>query len=83
MIYRVYTVVNGADTCRDPDDLHFTELGATPNLEAALAAAMSHIKNHFFHKDTELIECNDGIWRATDFCSYGATLIIEPMKEIS
>ena len=81
MIYRIYTRVNAADTMRDPDDIHITELGCSDDLAMAKMFAKKYIKEHFFHKDTELYESN-GTIRATDFCSYGATLVIEPMNEI-
>lgn len=82
MIYRIYTAVNEADTSRDPDQWSYKELGATHDLDKAKVAAMRYIKENFFHKDTQLYEYEGGEFRAIDFCSYGATLIIEPMQEL-
>mgnify|MGYP001769064602 CR=1 FL=1 len=80
MAYKIYTSVNYADTCRDPDDIHFKDLGYKNELEDAIILANNYIKNHFFHKDTQLIEHKNGSFSATDFCSYGKTIIIEPIK---
>jgi hypothetical protein len=80
-MYRIYTVVNAADTCRDPDDLHYTELGYAENLEEVKLFAEKYIKQHFVNKDTQLHQHN-GQWLASDFCSYGATIVIEKMEKI-
>jgi hypothetical protein len=79
MIYRIFKTVNYADTCRDADDIHITELGYKSNLEDAKSVANKYIKEHFFHKDTELREYKYGTIGATDFCSYGATIEIQPI----
>lgn len=81
MTYRIYTEVNAADTCRDPDDIYVTELGCTSDLEKAKQFAEKYIREHFFYKKAELFEYNDG-YAAQDICSYGATLIIKKMKEL-
>ncbi len=81
MAYRIYTDVNLADTCRDSDNIHTTELGYKNNLDDALLLANTFIKEHFFHKDTELYK-NKGmnLYTATDFCSYGKTIYVEKIK---
>ncbi len=79
MAYRVYTERNLADTTRDPDQIVIEELGYKHNLDDAKLLATDHIKNHFFHKDTLLKERIDGTHTATDFCSYGVTIIIQPV----
>lgn len=79
-IYRIYRRVNYADTCRDPDDIRIEELGYKINLEEAKKIAKKYIKDNFFKKDTVLHENNDGSWSGTDFCSYGATVIIQPIE---
>lgn len=77
MAYRIYTYYNAADTCRDPDDIHTEELGYKNELEDALIVANNYIKKHFLHKDTELIKIGKNEWHATDFCSYGSTIIVK------
>ena len=80
MIYRVFKSVNYADTCRDADNIHITELGYKNSLDDAKSIANNYIKKHFFNKDTELRKCKDGSFSATDFCSYGETIEILPIK---
>ena len=80
MIYRIFKSVNYADTCRDANDICITELGYKNSLDDAKLVANDYIKKHFFHKDTELRECKEGSFSATDFCSYGATIKIQPIK---
>ena len=78
MAYRIYKEINFADTCRDADDIHTTELGYKNKLEDALSVAKNYIKEHFFHKDTELHKCKkSNNYEATDFRSYGATIYVE------
>jgi sulfur relay (sulfurtransferase) complex TusBCD TusD component (DsrE family) len=79
MAYRIYTETNYADTSRDPDDIHITELGYKHQLDDALKFANEYIKEHFFHKDTELHYYEDG-YEATDFRSYGATIYVKEIK---
>ena len=81
MLYRIFKSVNYADTWRDADDIHITELGYKNSLDDAKSVANDYIKKHFFHKNTELRECKDGSFSATDFCSYGETIKIQPIKE--
>jgi len=80
-MYRIYSSVNCADTCRDPDDIHITELGYTADLDKAKEICNERIKKFFFRKDTVLQEYFDG-FIAQDFCSYGATLRIDKLKVI-
>lgn len=80
MIYRVFKSVNYADTCIDADDIHITELGYKNSLDDAKSVANDYIKKHFFHKDTELRKNKDGSFSATDFCSYGETIEIQPIE---
>ena len=80
MIYRVFKIVDYADTCRDADDIRITELGYKNSLDDAKSVANDYIKKYFFHKDTELRKCKDGSFSATDFRSYGATIKIQPIK---
>lgn len=79
MAYRVYTERNLADTTRDPDEIVINELGYRHNLEDAKSIANDYIKTGFFHSDTILKEREDGSYSATDFSSYGATVIVEPI----
>lgn len=81
MLYRIFKSVNYADTWRDADDIHITELGYKNSLDDAKSVANDYIKKHFFHKNTELREYKDGSFSATDFCSYGKTIKIQPIKE--
>lgn len=77
--YRIYSKVNCADTWYDPDDIHITELGYKQSLEDALELVQKRISSHFFRKDAKISKRNDGSFEAVDFCSYGATVIIEPI----
>jgi len=79
MAYRIYTRRNLADTTRDPDQMIFEELGYKSDLEDAKSVANKYIKERFFRKDTELSEYKDGTIGATDFSSYGATVVISPI----
>ena len=82
LIYRIYKEVNAADTCRDADDISTTELGYVEGKENALLFAEKYIKNHFFCKNIKLTECSEGSYTATDFCSYGDTIYVKPIKII-
>lgn len=77
MAYKIYTRRNLADTMRDPDEIVIEDLGYKHSLEAAKSVANDYINKRFFHKDTKLMERKDGTYSATDFCSYGATIIVE------
>ncbi len=77
MAYRIYTKKNLEDTTRDPDEIVIKELGYKHDLDDAKSVANEYIKTRFFHKDTELKERKDGTYNATDFCSYGAIIIVE------
>ncbi len=79
MAYRIYTERNLADTTRDPDQIVIEELGYKHNLEDAKSTANEYIAKNFVHKDTILKERKNGLYSATDFCSYGATIIVEPI----
>lgn len=79
-IYRVYTSVNYADTCRDPDNIHIEELGFYGNKEKAISITTDFIKNRFFHKNTKLTETKNNDLYATDFCSYGKTIYVIKIK---
>jgi hypothetical protein len=79
MPYKIYTERNLADTSRDPDEIVIEELGYKHNLDDAKLIASDYIKTRFFHKNTELIENRNGSFSATDFSSYGATIIIKPI----
>jgi hypothetical protein len=76
--YRIYTKQNLADTCRDSDDYRYEEVGDATRIEKAIEIANKYINKHFFHKDTKLRRGSKNIlYTATDFCSYGKTIIIE------
>jgi len=77
MAYKIYTEQNLADTSRDPDDVVIEELGYKNNLDDALLLGNNFIKDNFFHKDTTIRQRTDDTYTATDFCSYGKTLIIK------
>ena len=80
MIYRIYTTVNYADTSRDSDNIHINELCYKNNKEDTLIYLEKYIKKNFFHKNTKPHIFKDGEIRATDFCSYGETIIAKPIK---
>jgi hypothetical protein len=59
--------------------LSIKELGYKHNLEDAKSIANDYIAKNFFHRDTLLKERENGLYSATDFSSYGATIIVEPI----
>lgn len=79
IMYRIFVSVNYADTCRDRDDIHITELCCKKQLPDAKKIAEKYIKNEFIRTDTKLFENKDGSFSATDFCSYGETITIQPI----
>jgi len=79
MAYRIYTQRNLADTWRDPDNIVTEDLCYKQSEDDAKSVAMDYIKNNFFHRDTQLRERTGGGFIATDFSSYGATIIVEPI----
>lgn len=81
-MYRIYQFFNIADTCSEPDNLVFEEFGFTDSLEKAKSLVKEIIKTEFFCKDTEILPNVNGSFYAQDFCSYGATVVIERMREI-
>jgi len=79
MAYKIYTRRNLADTMRDPDEIVIDNLEYKNELGDAKSVAINYIKTKFLHKNTELKERKDGTYTATDFCSYGVTVIVEPI----
>lgn len=77
--YRIYTQRNLADTTRDPDQIVIKELGYRFELDDAKSLATEYIKEHFFHKDSVLIERKNGYFSAVNFMSYGEILYVEPI----
>ena len=49
------------------------------NINKFIIDERDYIRNNFFHKDTHLRERTGGGFTATDFSSYGATIIVEPI----
>lgn len=81
MAYKIYTKVNFADTCRDPDDIHYKDVGYKNGLSDAVKIANDYIQENFFRKDTQLRKGEGNIiFTALDFCSYGERIIIEEIK---
>lgn len=79
MAYKIYTSVNYAETSRDPDDICIDEIGYKQKLDDALEVANKFIKEKFFHKNTQLKQHGDN-YQATDFCSWGKTIIVEKIN---
>lgn len=80
-IYRIYTRVNFAETSRDKDDIHTEEVGYKKTLKSAIETANDYIKEHFCRSEFKVKKNKDGSYSATDFCSWGETIIIES-KEV-
>jgi len=77
-VYKVYSYYNSADTSRDPDEYHYTQHGVYSLLsKAKLKATDVMEKSRSYGK---LTECDDGCFRANEFCSYGSTLVIELLE---
>lgn len=82
LAYKIYTKKNLADTSRDPDKYIYEDLGYKNNLDDAVKMATDYIQKRFFHKDTKLKKGKGNIiFTASDFCSYGAEIIIENNEE--
>ncbi len=78
--YRIYTRQNLADTSRDPDNIIIRELGYKSDLKTAMVVTNTYIKSNFFHENTKLRKNKDDSYSATDFCSYGETIYLQPIK---
>jgi hypothetical protein len=79
-VYRIYTRVNAADTCRDLDDYHYTELCYKSSPEKAKEYIEEYVKEHFFKpEETRIYEDEDG-FHATNFVSYGATIFAKKVE---
>ena len=76
MAYRIYTETNSADTTRDPDDIHQTELCYKATKKLTLLFLKQYISKHFVSKETEVYKTKTG-FKAIDFCSYGEVLYAE------
>ena len=79
MAYQIYTSVNYAETSRDADDIRIDNIDYKEKLEDALDVANKFIKEKFFHKDTKLKKYNNN-YAATDFCSWGKTIVVEQIN---
>jgi len=77
MKYRIYRSINIADSCCDPDKFYIKEIGEAKTLGEAQKIAEEYIKKNFC-RNAELTENSDGTFSATDFCSYPATVVVEP-----
>lgn len=82
MSYKIYTKRNLADTSRDPDDIVIEKLAYRNSLDEAKQYANDYIKEKFLGVQP-LKEYKDGSYRATNFCSYGETIIIEKVNSIN
>ena len=81
-MYRIYASVNAADTCRDPDDIHITELGFASSEEHAAAFMNKYIREHFFahdKNDYKVYKSGNDL-RAQEYCSWGRTLCADHMN---
>ena len=74
--YKIYTRQNLADISRDKVDMIEKLIHIEDNIDDAIKIANDYIKYKFFRKDTKLRKDGE-IYIATDFCSYGKTIIIE------
>lgn len=74
-VYRIYTRCNAADTMRDPDDIHIKELCYKSTIEKAKEFVETYIKEHFFKPEKTPIHEDESGFRATNFVSYGETII--------
>jgi len=81
-MYRIYTEVNLAETCRDPDDIRYTELGGSDDLNTAIEFAKKYIKQKFIFPERAVLYEHNGSYSATDSGSWPKTIVIEKLKEI-
>lgn len=79
--FQIYTVVNCADTCRDADDFHYTQLGIVIGRAAAEQFMKQWVKEHFFNPTAPIITKSDGSFVAVEMRSYGRTLIAKPIGD--
>jgi hypothetical protein len=75
-VFRIYTRVNLADTCRDPDEYVYKEVAYVKGDQATKKRCREYIKEHFFRKDSDIIVTKNG-YEAMDFCSYPTHLFAE------
>ena len=80
--YKIYTYYNAADTWRDADDYHYTDICITKTLKKAKEIADMYIKEHFLNKDTKLRRHNEGYYYAHNPVSWGQTIVIKPVEII-
>ena len=79
MAYRIYTVVNLAETSRDADDVRTQDLCYKEKEEDAVAFCEKYIEDKFTQKDTELEKDGEN-YSAHDSCSWGTTLKADKIK---
>lgn len=65
---------NGADTCRDPDEIHTHLMKGFTSEAAAVKFANEYIKEHFWQGGTGLCAEAGGNYCALELCSYGMVL---------
>lgn len=75
--YRIYTTYNAADTTRDPDEIYTTDICYRSTRKGAMKRIRAYIDAHFFRPDDVVISEYEGGLRATNFVSYGETIIAE------
>jgi hypothetical protein len=80
-MWRIYTVVNCADTMRDPDEFVYTELGGSATFESAMSFVKKYVEREF--RNASYIQTDSfGNIRACEICSWGRTLCADKMKEL-
>lgn len=81
-MFHVLVYANFAETWRDPDDYQIVKnFGYFESFEDSKAVAEKFISKWFLHTETPLTEREDGTWRATDFCSFGRTVVLQSVVE--
>ena len=80
--YKVYTYYNAADTWRDSDDYHYTDICITTTLKKAKEIAENYIEEHFFDKSIKLRKHEEGYYYAHNPISWGRTIIIKPIDMV-
>jgi hypothetical protein len=78
-VYSLRSSYNSADTWRDPDEFHATQLGVFSSYEMAAKAAEKYRDEQFFNKSVQICGSSPK-WYLSDTCSYGTALIIEKIN---
>lgn len=82
-IYRIFTIVNYAETSRDTPHIVIKELGYIKGLKNAKEFANKYIKENFWKPEQCKLRLYDKNYIASECCSWPRTIIVEKINIIS